>query len=187
LISAYQPRQGNKVATGDYGMTANRDSPEVVHGMTANKDSSEVVKFMLLFKKLKNWSDDDPGALPGLANKDESIKDLCAALLEAAQRLRMTERNDRKLFTAPVDPKFIIAWRDFEERFEAAVSYPMIKQEGGWEQADFNAFMSASLIEATIELASSRADGDKSEIGFEFYTIEDPRHDPMFTAKDSVF
>lgn len=124
-------------------------------------------------KKLKDWSDDDPGALPELANKDESIKDLCVALLEAAQRLRMTKRNDRKLFTAPVDPKFIIAWRDFEERFEAAVSYPMIKQEGDWEQADFNAFMSAGLIEATIELASSRADGDKSEIGFKFYTIEE--------------
>src|SRR5260370_14451458 len=94
-------------------MTANKNLPKAE--MTA--DSSEVVEFMILFKRLKDWSDDDPGALHELASKDESVKDLCSALMRVVERLQFNSKNDRELFTAPVDPKFITSWRNFEQRF----------------------------------------------------------------------
>jgi hypothetical protein len=154
-------------------MTANKDSPEVSRRIAAIKDSPEVAEFMRLFQKLKDWSDDDPQALLELATTDELIKDLCSALNGAVQRLQLDRRKNLELFTAPVDSKFITAWRDFEERFEPVLYFPMIERESDWKLADFNAEHSAGLIEATIELANSRSDGDKSELGFEFYKIED--------------
>ena len=85
--------------------------------MTGNKDSPEVVKFMLLFQRLKDWSDDDPDALPELASTDESIKDLCLKLLKAAGSIQRNERGDRERFAGPVDLKFVSAWRELEERY----------------------------------------------------------------------
>jgi hypothetical protein len=38
--------------------------------MTMNKDSPEVVKFMRLFGKLKDWSEDDPASLSGAKSID---------------------------------------------------------------------------------------------------------------------
>ena len=38
------------------------------------KDTPEVVKFMALFAKLKDWSDDDPEGLSEFAASDESVK-----------------------------------------------------------------------------------------------------------------
>jgi hypothetical protein len=140
--------------------------------MTMNKDSPEVVKFMLLFQKLKDWSDDDPESLPELASKDESIKDLCLDLLGAAGNLQRNERGDRELFTAPVDSKFITTWRDFEDRFERVLDdlfwHPLIKRESEWEHADLNAAIAADLIEKTIEFACFRAAGDESELSLDY-------------------
>lgn len=86
------------------------------------KDSLEVVNFMELFARLKDWSDDDPEGLFDFAESDESIKELCSALAMVAHSLRMNERRARILFAAPVDPKFLLIWRDFEDRYEIAVS-----------------------------------------------------------------
>jgi Domain of unknown function (DUF4145) len=151
-------------------MIANKNLPRK---LVANKDSSEVVEFMILFNRLKDWSDDDPGALHELPSKDESVIGLCSALVKVVRRLQFN--SDRELFTAPVDPKFIASWRDFERRFEPVLrnNYLFAWGECDWESADFNAEISAALIDQTIELASSRADGDKSDIGFESYTIEE--------------
>ena len=73
-------------------------------------NSPEVIKFMQLFQRLKDWSDDDPESLPELASRDESIKDLCLDLLKAAGKLQSNERGNRELFTSPVDPKFVTVW-----------------------------------------------------------------------------
>ena len=53
-----------------------------------------------------------------LAIEDKEFNRLCIELLRAAERLYASERGHRRLFTAPVDPKFLSAWRDFEARYE---------------------------------------------------------------------
>jgi hypothetical protein len=85
------------------------------------KDSAEVVTFLSLFAKLKEWTDDDTEDLVRLAKRDESIRNLCNDLFWAAHVLEMNERKRRELFAAPVDPKFIEAWRDYEDRFQTVV------------------------------------------------------------------
>jgi hypothetical protein len=140
--------------------------------MTMNKDSPEVVQFMRLFGRLKNWSEDDPESLPDLASTDESIKNLCMETLKAAGSLQKNERGDRDFFTAPVDSKFISAWRDFEGRFaDALLIIRSNAVEAGeqhylsfdwyernlWENADFKAAGAAQAIEAIVDFADSRA------------------------------
>ena len=93
--------------------------------MAKGKDSAEVVKFMSLFAKLKDWTDDDPASLAELTSDDEEIRNICDELSRAAHLLEMNERRRRQIFVSPVDPKFIEAWRDYEERYQSAL-------EGVW-------------------------------------------------------
>jgi hypothetical protein len=86
--------------------------------MQFNKDADDVVEFMLLIQKLKDLIDDDPEGLAELAQGDGGIKSICTKLFWKAHQLRQAERAERRLFTAPVDPKFISTWRDFEKRYE---------------------------------------------------------------------
>ncbi len=86
------------------------------------KDSPEVVEFMTLFARLKLFSDDAPEDLADQAASDSSVRDLCTQLSFAAHFLKMNERRARLLFAAPVDPAFLAAWRDYEERYESIVS-----------------------------------------------------------------
>ena len=146
-----------------------------------NKASAEVVKFLTLLAKLKEWSDDDAEKLPELALADEAIRELCLSLLKAAGTLQRRERSRRDLFTAPVDPKFISDWRDFEERF----AYPLLiirsnaaeageyqllfsldfyEQPVNWKRADFYAAGRARAIEAVFDFAHSQVEKFKGEI-----------------------
>lgn len=86
------------------------------------KDSREVIEFMALFSRLKLFCDDAPEELADLASSDSSVKDLCLELSFAAHFLKTNERRTRVLFAAPVDPAFLAAWRDYEERYESIVS-----------------------------------------------------------------
>lgn len=85
----------------------------------SGKDSPEVVKFMTLFTRLKSLSGDTPENIAKLAETDLEI---CTQLSLAAYSLRVNERKSRKLFSAPVDPAFIAAWRDYEKRYESILS-----------------------------------------------------------------
>jgi hypothetical protein len=124
--------------------------------MTINVASPEVLAFMLLFAKLKEWSEDDADCLPELASTDESIKKLCLRLLKAAGSLQRNQRDHGELFIKPVDPRFISAWRDFEERFAHALlmvrsndvdageathflSFDWYEAAPRWEEADWEA------------------------------------------------
>ncbi|WP_035872500.1 hypothetical protein [Cucumibacter marinus] len=82
----------------------------------SGKDSPEVVEFMALFARLKLYSDDMPDDLAEQAASDTSVRELCIQLSMAARSLKMNERRARVLFAAPVDPAFLAAWRDYEER-----------------------------------------------------------------------
>ena len=99
------------------------------------KDTPEVVEFMALFARLKDWSDDDPEGLSDFAASDESVKELCTKLSFAAHFLKMNERRARVLFAAPVDPAFLAAWRDYEERYESdRFGYLAIRPSAGTRQ-----------------------------------------------------
>ena len=152
--------------------------------MSINKDSPEVVKFMRLFGKVKDWSEDDPESLPDLARADDSVKELCLELLMAAGSIQRNERRVRELFTTPVDLKFVSTWRDFEMRY---ANFLLIVRsnavEGGdtniplsfdwyeqptWEAADDEAARAAELMEAMIS-------GEIVEFDSKFYVLSGQR------------
>lgn len=85
--------------------------------MIGSKDDVRVVGFMVLYAKLRDWTDDDPSALTDLSAKDESVRNLCVSVAEAATQLFQSENRMRSLFAEPVDPEFLKAWRDYEARY----------------------------------------------------------------------
>src|SRR5262245_44969947 len=88
-----------------------------VTGMSAHStDSAAVIKFMTLFQKLKDWSENEP----------ESLANRCIRLCGAAHALTMNERRQRELFAAQVNPKFRVAWRHYEEASTEARELPRI-------------------------------------------------------------
>ena len=50
-----------------------------------------------------------------LAADDEVLKRLCNDLGFAATFFSINEKRKRRLLSAPVDPKFIAAWRAYDE------------------------------------------------------------------------
>lgn len=94
---------------------------------------------------------------------------------------KMNERRARALFAAPVDPAFLAAWRDYEERYEAVVSdiwatdllrelglrergadepFRTPKVDLEWDNADDEAEEQAGGIKDAIEFAQFNADQD---------------------------
>lgn len=141
------------------------------------KDSSEVVSFMALFARLKLFSDDALADLAALAASDSSVMDLCERISMAAHLLKMNERRARVLFAAPVDPAFLDAWRDYEERYESVVSsvwlanlFPELgssesssvpKADLQWDVAEDEAGEQAAGIEEAIDFAQFNADQEE--------------------------
>jgi hypothetical protein len=144
--------------------------------MKPAKDSTEVIKFMALFQKLRDWIDDDPFGLEELAADDEALKRLCNNLGFAATFLSMNEKRQRELFSAPVDPKFIEAWRTYEARYASLISGIFLSDIGLdlrsspienkseadflWETADDDAKDQAKAIEGAIDFANDQATDD---------------------------
>lgn len=142
--------------------------------MTVEKESMEVVKFMTLFQRLRGWIDDEPAELERLANDDVSVLHLCNELFGAATFISMNERRRRQLFAAPVDPKFIAAWRDYEERYASPIAGAFLLALGNerqktekrpprdflWETADEDAKGEAYGIENALDFAEDQATQD---------------------------
>lgn len=146
----------------------------------SSKDSPEVVKFMTLFARLKLYSDDAPEDLSELAANDSSVKDLCIQLSLAAHFLQVNERRARVLFAAPVDPTFLAAWRDYEERYETNISGVFLSDllpELG--TADHSRVPKAdTLWDNADDEAAEQADGIKQAFDFAQFNIEqEHRHD----------
>ena len=141
--------------------------------MSGNKDSAEAVKFMMLFQKLRDWIDDEPDGLNDLAATDESVEKLCDEVHWAAMFLSMNERRRRNIFAAPADPKFIAAWRDYEDRYAQVLAgiwlsdiFPTFgngeesrrpSADIQWENADYEAKEQAGAIEAALDFAEDQA------------------------------
>jgi len=152
--------------------------------MAAAKDATELAKFMTLFQKLRDWIDDEPSGLDALAEKDGSIKQLCVDLDLAASYLSMNERRRRRLFAAPVDPKFIEAWRAYEERYATqiarvwlsdlglgAASSPANDGSAGdtkWMLADDDAEVQARAIEKAMDFAEFNIDQEHRDFPNDF-------------------
>jgi hypothetical protein len=144
---------------------------------SGNKDSPEVVEFMTLFARLKDWSDDAPDELADLAATDASVKDLCDKLGHAAFFLWREEQQQRTLFAAPVDPAFLAAWRDYEERYAVVVGGILLRLAKPspapwagrrWENADDEAARLAKGMDTTIEFALNNANLEHPEDGSDY-------------------
>jgi len=77
---------------------------------------------MALFSDLKSALSDQPDKLRSLENTDKKIIALCTQTELAGEVLRTAERRRRTLYASPVDPNFIAAWRDYEQRYARIVS-----------------------------------------------------------------
>lgn len=86
-----------------------------------SKDSREVVTFRTLFARLRDWTDDVPEKLLSLCEQDKSIEELCFELFLSAQVIEIVERLHPQLFSSPVDPQFLVEWRDYEKRFKKLI------------------------------------------------------------------
>lgn len=82
------------------------------------KDSFETVTFMALFSKLRDWIDDEPSGLDSLAAEDEKVRKLCVEVFDAAREIAAPRVEH---FAAPVDLKFIDAWRTYEHCYQERV------------------------------------------------------------------
>lgn len=153
--------------------------------ISGSKDSPDVALFLKHFSDLKEAIDDEPDGLVDLALADDSVAELCSDLFFVASfKLRPAERQRAELFSAPVDPKFLKAWRDFEERYEDRVTTvffakldPSLAAEEGpapdpqrdWEFADSDAEDMASAIQTLLDFTSHELDQDWREIGDDDY------------------
>lgn len=149
--------------------------------MTGNKDSDEVIRFMALFQKLREIVGDDPTDLEKRAADDEILNRLCSDLGFVALFLSMNEKRQRRLFSAPVDPKFIEAWRTYEEKYDSHISGIFLsgidlglgeasrekrsRTDVLWENADDEAKEQASALERAIEFAFEQATDDWRDFG----------------------
>ncbi len=142
------------------------------------KDSPEVVEFMRLFSQLKEWSDDDAAGPGDFAPRNESIKNLCVEVSSAGTLLTRNERQSRELFAAPVDPAFLSAWREYEERYKSVLSWIWLsefrpwpepsepsrvsKADLQWRNADDEASGQTRAIEEVIDFAQDNAGSAES-------------------------
>jgi len=65
--------------------------------------SSAVALFLDCYRKLKEWSDNDPAELDRDIRTDKSLRDLCNEVWIAAYPLGQAERQRRRGFAAPVN------------------------------------------------------------------------------------
>jgi Domain of unknown function (DUF4145) len=161
-----------------------------MRAMKPNKDSDEIVKFQVLYSKVKEYCDNVPDNLIADVERDSSVKELCNELHWAAFLVQANDRRRHELFTAPVDPEFLLAWRDFEERYDRVLSQIIFadiigdlgdaktpekpKAEFLWECADEEAADRARAIKAAIDFARDQAEGGWQDFPDGFAeTIED--------------
>jgi hypothetical protein len=91
--------------------------------MSGRLKHPHVESFLVLFTRIRDWTDDDPAHIAEMATQDAAFKKLCLDLGFVRYRLREAERSARYLFAKTVGHDFIAAWRVFERRWDRAVSH----------------------------------------------------------------
>lgn len=139
-----------------------------------SKDSHEVVRFMAMFARLKELINDEPGGLLTAAAQESHVQKLCYELLIITMLLGMSENQSRTQHTSPVDPKFVSAWRDYQDRYERVVAQAAMQQfnfgaqqqvvdsDLQWNGADSDALERAAAIEEVFEHVNSAIEHDTS-------------------------
>ena len=89
--------------------------------MSKTERAQDIVRFMTLFETLRARVNDNPIGLEALAARDASVKKLCLEVECEVIRLSMGPRPP-ELFSAPVDPNFIDAWRNYEARYQSILA-----------------------------------------------------------------
>jgi hypothetical protein len=145
--------------------------------LPAPKDDEAIVRFMSLFSKLRDMIDDDPIGLKLLTATDEKLRELCLGVENCAATLSTSERRRRQLFAAPVDPKFIKAWRVYEERYASELADVFFMDllgmtlddvgtahpspfEARWEAAALEGKELARAIDAALDFAHEQVSDD---------------------------
>jgi hypothetical protein len=149
------------------------------------KDDPRVVKFLVLLEQLKGNVGDDPTEVQERAARDQDFAELCDRLGWLAISISASERRESRLFTQPVDPIFINAWRDYEERWQDPVDIfafdglqfsdgsqtehdNRAKSEIAWEGADYNGRSQLQAISLAIRYANNQVDNDDGSFEEDF-------------------
>lgn len=81
------------------------------------KNGPDVVAFLAVFRQLQDLIDDDPEDLATMATDDPTLTALCLKVRNAARPLEFAEDRERELFSAPVDLRFVEAWRRYQDAY----------------------------------------------------------------------
>ncbi len=130
-----------------------------------------VIQFMALYAKvcdLQDYPDENPIYLYELAADDEQIAKICLDIVDVAGDLSRAERSMPQLFTAPVKPEFIAAWRDYEERYSVIMDCIFLAHLGIGIKPDFTTLTHGKASEHRRRLASDVARKAASAIGAAF-------------------
>ncbi len=84
-------------------------------------NQKDYIEFMRLFHELRDWTG-DAAHLNVRASNEKDLKQLCYDIDFSAFFLELEERQHRALFRAPVNSKFIEAWRIYQEHWDSIVS-----------------------------------------------------------------
>jgi len=148
---------------------------------------NEVIFFCDLFSRIQRCCQDNPEKLIQISRFDNKLKETCLQLAEIVKFIRSKERSFPEAFTAPVNPNFIIKWRDFDRRYaylsifdefsfsledqgddDPKISSKKIEERFSkqYENAEFNAKMASYFINEAIKFSHKQLDGiDEDYLG----------------------
>lgn len=86
--------------------------------MSEGKHDRDLVEFMYLFSKIKTEINNEPGLLLKAVEVDDLLEEDCVTLYWLTFSIKIDEKRGRKLFRNPVNHKFIIEWRDYEDNWK---------------------------------------------------------------------
>ncbi|MFZ5929645.1 MAG: DUF4145 domain-containing protein [Pseudomonadota bacterium] len=139
--------------------------------MNNAKDSDEVITFMALFQKLRDRIGDNPDILKELGTDDPDIQAICEDIRWARFYLNIIRPGDQRgHYTAPVDPRFIEAYREYDTRYYQIIKELSFSDWGNgvevekksrsdfvWQEADSYADEWSYVIEGAIDFAEKHA------------------------------
>lgn len=86
--------------------------------MSDGKHDQDLIEFMYLFSKIKTEINNEPGLLRKAVEVDDLLEEHCVKLYWLTFSINIDEKKGRKLFLNPVNNKFIIEWRDYEDNWK---------------------------------------------------------------------
>lgn len=144
-----------------------------------SSDSEEVIIFCDLFSRIQTCCQDNPEKLIQISQLDNKLKETCLQLAKIAKVIRSKERSIPQSFAAPVNPNFIINWRDFDRRYaylsifdefsfslecqgddDQEISSKKIQERfsNQYENAEFDAKMASYTINEAIKFSHEQLD-----------------------------